>query len=620
MDAINANQWDEFQKIRKKLDGYILHPYLDYNYLLKNLSKISSAEIHRFSRNYPDFPYQKKLYESWLFFLASQKKWQFYRQEYESLPIEIDTIALQCHYLHALYQTGDVNQALAYVNPLWEVNRSQPDACDPVFTAWSGSDTFSEKYAWKRVSLVIQAGNYSLANYLAREYLPKHLNDQAKRFIDVRKNPNLLKNIEDFKQKDAYTREIIQVSIIRLMRINSELATELWEDYQKIHNFSQEEKQQINTQIALWFARRYHENSVDWLKKSNQSFENNDLNEVHLRVLIRMLKWSDYLQAFDKMPANFTEHERWQYWRARAIEESSKRSSDLKKAQEIYKNLAKERSFYGFLSADKLNQPYQLNHESIKVSSKQLKAIESRPAILRSKEFLALNQITAARIEWRHMLYHKFNKEELLAAAKIAEKWKWLDQGIWALIKAESWNDLDIRFPLAYKTLILQYAKKNNLDAAWLFSIARQESAFRADARSHSNALGLLQLLPSTAKDTAKKIKFNYNNSHMLLKPENNVPLGSAYLRMMAEKFNGNRALASAAYNAGPNRVNRWLTTSSHLPIDVWIESIPFNETRQYVQNVLSFSVIYATKLGVKNIDFIKPQESQLADALAKKE
>ena len=156
-----------------------------------------------------------------------------------------------------------------------------------------------------------------------------------------------------------------------------------------------------------------------------------------------------------------------------------------------------------------------------------------------------------------------------------------------------------LRFPLAYGVEIAESAQGNQIDTSWILAIARQESAFTPDARSPAGAMGLMQLMPRTAKETAKRAKVRYKGSHQLTEPELNLKLGSYYLASLSRRYAGHRVLASAAYNAGPGRVNSWLEQRQDLPIDIWIETIPFDETRNYVQNILSFSVIYSDMLGL---------------------
>ncbi len=203
-----------------------------------------------------------------------------------------------------------------------------------------------------------------------------------------------------------------------------------------------------------------------------------------------------------------------------------------------------------------------------------------------------------ARREWRSALRER-GAEDLLAAGALAARWSWHHQAIFAMIDAQYWDALELRFPLAYADTLLAASRQTAIAEPFLFAIARQESAFGVDARSPAGALGLMQLLPSTARDTARRLGVRYGGWHQLLQAETNVLLGSRYLDQLLDDFTDNRILAAAAYNAGPNRVRSWLARLPE-PVDhdVFVETMPFYETRRYVQNVLAFAVIYGYRLG----------------------
>ena len=204
--------------------------------------------------------------------------------------------------------------------------------------------------------------------------------------------------------------------------------------------------------------------------------------------------------------------------------------------------------------------------------------------------------------------------EELIAAASLAADWGWHYQAIFAMIGAEYWDDLQVRFPLAYAETLNKAATVNKLKPSLVFAIARQESAFGADVRSPAGAVGLMQLMPATARQTASRGGLSYQSSKDLLNPSANAALGTHYMGSLLQQFSDNRILAIAAYNAGPHRVQQWLKRlPNEVDHDVFIESIPFKETRNYVQNVLAFAVIYGYRLG-ESLAMISPAEKRIGD------
>jgi soluble lytic murein transglycosylase len=183
-------------------------------------------------------------------------------------------------------------------------------------------------------------------------------------------------------------------------------------------------------------------------------------------------------------------------------------------------------------------------------------------------------------------------------AATLAHSWGWYDRALLTLNKAESWDDLIVRFPLAWRDGIEKHAGQRELDPAWVFSVVRQESAFVEDARSPAGALGLMQVMPATGRETARALGWKSFTTAQLTHASTNLPIGTAYLRRMLNHFNGNVVLATAAYNAGPGNVARWLRPGDCTEPDIWIEQIPFTETRKYVQRILYFASIYDWRLG----------------------
>lgn len=297
------------------------------------------------------------------------------------------------------------------------------------------------------------------------------------------------------------------------------------------------------------------------------------------------------------LPTTAQKTERWQYWRARALDELKIEQADLGPTINIYSALAEKRGFYGFLAADILRKHYSLEDRSKPVDQVSFMRVNQLDGIRRARELWAMGYEAESRAEWNHTT-KKMQPDELYAAGSLAEQWGWYATGINTMTKGNLWDNLTSRFPLAYANEVKRAARNNNLQPTFVFAIARQESAFAADAKSPVGALGLMQLMPATAQEVAKKQGYSHKTAD-LLDPSYNLLLGTTFLTGLLDRFDGNRILAAAAYNAGPGRVRQWLGESQRQrPFDVWIETIPFNETRQYVQNVLSFSVIYGYRLG----------------------
>ena len=302
-----------------------------------------------------------------------------------------------------------------------------------------------------------------------------------------------------------------------------------------------------------------------------------------------MLHW------IEQLPAKEQQKDKWRYWQARSYEQKDQ----VHDAVAIYSELAEDPDYHGFLASDRLTREYNLQGEGIKYTLEELDTIMQYPGITRARELYAMRMVLDARREWYHTT-KTMNKRELQLAAMLAHKWNWHDRAIITLSKTGHETDLDVRYPIAYRKQVMKNAKRQKIEPGWIFGILRQESAFMKDARSHAGALGLMQLMPRTGRMEARLIKSPLRRVRDLLNVDKNILLGSSHLSRLLDKNDGNHVLATASYNAGPNHVKKWLKTQKgqQLPADLWVETIPFKETRRYVRKVMTGTAIFQHKLG----------------------
>jgi soluble lytic murein transglycosylase len=292
------------------------------------------------------------------------------------------------------------------------------------------------------------------------------------------------------------------------------------------------------------------------------------------------------------MPEGEHKVEQWLYWQARAMEAQGQDAA----ARRLYRLAAGERSLWGFLAAERVGTPYKLASRPTPAAEERLTRIEQSRGGRRISELLALARPLDARREIQ-ALVRGMEPEDLMAAAVLIRRWGWPDQAIFTLARSGYWDDLELRFPIHHQELVRRQAGETGLDESWIFAVLRQESAFNPQVVSHAGALGLMQLLPATAREVARSLGEPPPNRWRLLDPEVNIRLGSAYLARMQTRFDDHPVLAAAAYNAGPHRVERWLP-SHRTAADIWVATIPFRETRRYVRRVLAYRLIYDHRLG----------------------
>ena len=572
------------------LRSYPLTPYLAYDELTARLKSASNTEIEQFLAEHGDLPQANWMKLRWLRWLADRGDWATFTQYYDP---KLNFTELDC--LNGQYQLNHNLKAEGYANAekLWLVGKAQPAACDALFSQWAAEGQLTEQKRWQRVKLAAEARNYALATSLASGLTT--LGPQAKIMIDVAQKPDMLSQPSRFAPASEAMSDAVGLGLRRLARQDPEKAAALLDTYATNMHFSRDEKVSIAREIGLTFARRYDSRGLNIMTQYDPELRDNTVTEWRLRLLLRLARWEDAYQLTKKLPQDLATTNRWRYWQARSLELAEPKNPQ---ALVLLKNVAKERDFYGFLAADRAQTPYQLNNRPLMLSAQLINKVRNTPGVQRALEFHARGQVVDGRREWYYVSRH-FNRDEMVAQAKLAYDLKWYFPAIRTISQAQYWDDLDIRFPMAHRDTLVREAKVRGLHSSWVFAITRQESAFMDDARSGVGASGLMQLMPATAKETARKFSIPLASPQQVLDPDKNIQLGAAYLSQVHGQFNGNRVLASAAYNAGPGRVRQWLKGANHLGFDVWIESIPFDETRQYVQNVLSYSVIYGQKLNV---------------------
>jgi len=260
----------------------------------------------------------------------------------------------------------------------------------------------------------------------------------------------------------------------------------------------------------------------------------------------------------------------------------------------IWRNLATERSFHGFLAADRLGLPYALNERAPPGPIPEFSA-STRRGVSRAQELLAIGEQRESKEQWRHTI-NQLPRELRSRLGEIALLRGWPDLAADAANAASDWNRLDLRFPVTHWDAFEKAGAKNEIDSYLLLALARRESGLYALAKSKVGARGLMQVMPSTARSVLREMGERYGGTATLYQPETNIPVGSTYFATLMARFNGNHVKSLAAYNAGPSRVSRW--TTDDMAFDQWVDSIPFEETREYVQAVLAYRVVYRLRAG----------------------
>lgn len=597
LDALAEDRLDDYRSIHEQLTGYALLPYLEYTELGPRLAVLAQsgsdyADVDRFLSQYRGTYLGNKLEQEWVALLARQMQWLEVVRYFN--PANTST-ELTCNALRARLETGD-NTFQTEVAKLWNVASSQPNACDPVFDAWIAAGNLTPGIAWQRFSKTLKARQHALARFVAK-LMPPREQTLAGLYLQVDDKPELLNDQIMFSEQSPEMRELVLHGLQRLAVVDARMALELWQGYQVMHEFDPEQQIAVQRYIVQRLLSQDFVAEGEALLLASPELISDSLAEWILRDALKQQDWARIESWLARLPEAARNSERWQYWYARALTQTGTGAA-VAEAQDIYRTLAQFRSIYGFMAADRLALDYALVDKPVVVNEAEVQALYDFPAIARAHELYFVGDEFNARREWDYATA-ALAPEQIPAAGKLAESWGWYLNGIQAMIRMSYWDDLQLRFPLAYGDLIANAADANSISPLFLYAIARQESAFIHDARSSAGALGLMQLMPATGEQMANDAGLNFSRQE-LLQPEMNIRLGSRYLAHLLQQFNGNRILTAAAYNAGPSRVRQWLSEDAQLalPYDIWIETIPFAETRSYVQNVLAYAVIYGYRTG----------------------
>lgn len=596
--SVERGSWSEIDDLsardRQLLENYVLWPDLRATWLRANIRTVPSTEIESFTKQYGALrPARELRYQAALNLVRNGDLagyLRIYQQFYQGQNIaKLDCLALQAEIKAGRIQHVDIRAI-----DLWMVGESQVSECDSVFEYLDDRNLLGIVEYQKRYARAVEKRNFTLAQWLAKKIDQQHV-DAATQWRKAQANPSDFLKASRRRSGNRVLREQLVYATEQLTYRDPKIARKLWGRVVKKHKFSEAQKLLTAQHIALWTARDNLRGAYNLLTGLEPAAQSDEVLRWRARTSLRGGHWINLLADIAMMTDAEQKTEEWRYWQAVALN----RSGQLLAAKAKFEALSLERSYYGFLAADELDQDYALDDSSLLVDEIRLKALEARPEIIRARELFYVGQDGRGRSEWDAVARYLSNDDKIQAAI-LAHRWGWHSRAITVTASLGEYDDLSIRYPLPYQTTFEEYSTQANIASTWAYGIARSESLFMRDARSSAGAIGLMQLMPATGRDVAKEIKLPYSGLATLVDPKSNIRLGTTYLGQMAERYGGNRVLATAAYNAGPHRVDRWLPKDSTIDARIWIENIPFNETRQYVKRVLVAQTIFHWRMTGK--------------------
>ena len=434
-------------------------------------------------------------------------------------------------------------------------------------------------------------GNVRLARYLER-FLESGDRRLAAAWRAIHKNPRRVGKVK-LVGAPSRVEAILAHGIERLARFEPADAVEALAAVEARNGLGAAARARVARRIGLSFASQHEPRAIEWLWRVDAAYA--DMHTMRWRAAAAALhsRWSKVIEGIASMPDEERDRERWRYWRARALEETGR----SREARAEFESLSRERDYYGFLAADRLETAYRFNHRTLAAADETVEHVAAMPAVRRALEFFELERRVDARREW-HALIQGLDEEELKAASWIARCRNWHGRAILTIARTPERNDLELRFPVAYRGIVDSASSRRGLSPAMVYAFIRQESAFMPDAQSPAGALGLMQILPRTGRMLMRTAGRKWRGWRRLLVPDINVDLGTRYVQSLLSKTGGHFVLAAASYNAGPHRVRSWLPENGDADAAAWIDNIPFTETRRYVRRLLAYGAIYEHRLG----------------------
>ncbi|MEL6447568.1 MAG: transglycosylase SLT domain-containing protein [Pseudomonadota bacterium] len=587
-------RWPLSADDERTLKTYPLATDLRAAWYSARLDQTTPEALEQFMSAHDGLPPIRRLRYRYAIHLATTTQSAAYRRLYAQHYAAAGVAALDCLELKALLaEQGSQRDrtTIALAEKLWRVPSSQHRYCDASFDVLLNDGTLGAGARRDRLELAIEARNFSLAAYVADLIGPGPQGAVA-RWRRMQRDPA---GVLGAGAKN-YSAEQIDYGLRRLALRDPLRAGELWQQLRPNAGLDSDGAAALERHIALATAQDYHVEARELLANLPDSVADTRALEWRARAAMRVGDWADVVRTVARMSAEDQASERWRYWEAVALIEIGQ----VDAGRGLLEPLAQERSYHGFLAADRLGQAYSLQPQTLDVSADAIATIGALFEVQRAVELDAVNQRARAQREWQRAV-RNMSVADYPAAAAFAHERGWHAAAIRQLADLEAWDDLDRRYPLAHAAEIAAGAQGAGIETSWALAIARSESLFDPDARSGAGAIGLMQLLPGTAKRVAKRTSRRWRGQQSLREPAENIALGTHYLGELAQDFD-HPALATAAYNAGPERIPGWLPSEAPMPADLWIETIAYDETRAYVQRVLAAEVIYRDRLGLATV------------------
>jgi soluble lytic murein transglycosylase len=587
-EAAQRGQWKVLEGYRSRLAGHILEAYATYWQLAGSVERSDPRDVRAFLERYPDSPLAEGLRREWLKALGSAGSWELFRAEYPK--VIGDDVEITCYSFQERLVRGDA-EAMGEAHSLFISGRETAPSCDPVFAAAAGANAITEAETWDRVRKLLAAGNLRDAKR-ANALLPSRSAIHEKSLDRVNHDPaGYLKKEKFVRVPNRAAQELIIFAIERMARSKPEEAAEALALMAK--HLDAPGIRHAWGQIAWQAATNHHARALEWYAEAGPAGLTDTQIAWKARAAMRAGDWKAVLASIQALSPQEQREATWRYWRARSLRMLGEGAA----AEGLLRGLAGQQNFYGLLAAEELGVAITPEWNGFHPVQADLDRVGQIEGIKRALELYRLGLDNEALREWQWAI-RGLDDRALLAAAELARLANEPDRAINTADRTVMIHDMAQRFPIPHRDALSAAARQWSLDEAFVYGIIRQESRFMPEARSPVGATGLMQLMPATARWVARQISLKPFRPDMLVRPEINLQMGAYYFsRVMMEL--GHPILATAAYNAGPGRARRWRDERA-LEGAIYAETIPFNETREYVKKVFTNAWYYRHRLTGK--------------------
>ncbi len=591
-EALRAGNVSRLDKMAERLKDTPLEPYVTYYQLRMHWGTKATAPIKAFLARTSESPVVDQFRGEWLKYLGEREQWETFTEEYPRL-VNVDD-ELNCYALQ-LRRKSDEAGALVEARKLWLRGEEMPDSCTPLFDEAMKQGVIGEADVWQRMRVALEGNNTALARELIRK-LPKAESFPPAELTMAARNPRRYLDKTRLNNAGRGRRLAALFALQRLSRQSPQIAYSRWE--QIASYFSEEEQRYFFGWQGYAGAQAHDERALVWFSVAGDAALNPRQLAWRTRAALRAQNWHEVWESINAMSPQQQSEGVWRYWKGRALKALG-RPVD---AEALFVELSREYNFYGQLASEELGGAPGAGMGTVtyQPGEAEIESIQALPAIQRTLLLYRMDMRVEAAKEWAWAT-RNFNDQLLLVAAEVARRNQMYDRSISAADRTVQMHDFSLRYPAPYRESLQENLHKHGLEEAWVYGLMRQESRFVTKAKSEVGAAGLMQIMPDTARWVARQIGMKGYRKGLIHQLDVNIKLGTYYMKTVYTQFDANPVLASAAYNAGSTRAKQWCGPQ---PLEgaIYVETIPFDETRDYVKKVMSNTIYYSKLFGQSSL------------------